>query len=159
MSETKKLVAYFSCSGVTEEVAENLASAAGADLFKIQPAIPYTRKDLDWMDKKSRSTLEMKDPAARPDISGRAANMEEYDVIFVGFPIWWYTAPRIIQTFLESYDFKGKTIVPFATSGGSGLGDTAKSLQTSCPGARILEGRLLNGRQEPASLAEWAGTF
>ncbi|HIR26872.1 MAG TPA: NAD(P)H-dependent oxidoreductase [Candidatus Choladousia intestinigallinarum] len=159
MSETKKLVAYFSCSGVTEEVAENLASAAGADLFKIQPAIPYTRKDLDWMDKKSRSTLEMKDPAARPDIAGRAANMKEYDVIFVGFPIWWYTAPRIIQTFLESYDFKGKTIVPFATSGGSGLGDTAKSLQTSCPGARILEGRLLNGRQDPASLAEWAGTF
>lgn len=159
MSETKKLVAYFSCSGVTEEVAENLASAAGADLFKIQPAIPYTRKDLDWMDKKSRSTLEMKDPAARPDIAGRAANMEEYDVIFVGFPIWWYTAPRIIQTFLESYDFKGKTIVPFATSGGSGLGDTAKSLQTSCPGARILEGRLLNGRQDPASLTEWAGTF
>ena len=156
MSEKKKLVAYFSCSGVTKAAAEALADAAGANLFEIQPAVPYTRKDLDWMDKKSRSTLEMKDPAARPEIAGKAANMEAYDVVFVGFPIWWYTAPRIIQTFLESYDLHGKTVIPFATSGGSGLGDTAKALQASCPGAKVLEGRLLNGRPDRKALAEWA---
>lgn len=152
----KTLVAYFSASGVTARTAKEIADAVHADLYEIRPAQPYTSADLDWMDKKSRSTLEMKDPTARPEIAGKAANMEAYDVVFVGFPIWWYTAPRIIQTFLESYDLHGKTVIPFATSGGSGLGDTAKALQASCPGAKVLEGRLLNGRPDRKALAEWA---
>ena len=117
----KKLVAYFSASGVTKAAAERLAKAAGADLFEIKPAVPYTRADLDWMNKKSRSSVEMNNPDSRPEIEARLSNMEDYDTVFLGFPIWWYVAPTIINTFLESYDFAGKTIRPFATSGGSGM--------------------------------------
>ena len=115
----KKLVAYFSASGVTKEAAKRVAEAAGADLFEIKPAQPYTHADLDWTDKKSRSTIEMNDKTARPAIAENLPNMADYDVVFIGFPIWWYVAPRIIETFLESYDFAGKTVVPFATSGGN----------------------------------------
>ena len=118
----KKLVAYFSASGTTRKVAEELAAAIGADVYEIRPKAPYTRADLDWMDKKSRSTLEMKDPSSRPELADRDARIAEYDEVFLGFPIWWYVAPTIINTFLESYDFSGKKIVLFATSGGSGFG-------------------------------------
>ena len=110
---SKQLVAYFSASGITAKVAENLADAIGADIFEIQPKVPYTKADLNWMDKKARSTIEMSDPASRPAIAVKRDNMEDYDTIFVGFPIWWYVAPTIINTFLESYDLKGKTIIPF----------------------------------------------
>ena len=116
----KKLVAYFSASGVTKNAAEHLAKAAAADLFEIKPAVAYTRADLDWTNRKSRSSVEMMNPDSRPEIAERISNMEEYDTVFIGFPIWWYVAPTIINTFVESYDFSGKTIVPFATSGGSG---------------------------------------
>lgn len=156
---SKKLVAFFSASGVTAKVAAALAQAAEADLYEIKPAIPYTSADLNWMDKKSRSTIEMNDPSSRPEIANTVENMEAYDTIFVGFPIWWYTAPTIIKTFLESYDFTGKTIVLFATSGGSGLGDTAKTLQAVCPNATIKTGKLLNGRQTKETLAAWVKTI
>ena len=126
---SKKLVAYFSASGTTKEAAERLAKAAGADLFEIRPAIPYTSADLNWMDKKSRSSVEMNDPDSRPEIAETMPNMADYDTVFIGFPIWWYVAPHIIHTFLESYDFSGKTLVPFATSGGSGRRETEKKLQ------------------------------
>lgn len=152
---SKRLVAYFSASGVTAKTAKALAEAAEADLYEIQPQIPYTQADLNWMDKKSRSTVEMKDPDSRPAISGSVPGMEQYDVIFLGFPIWWYTAPTIIKTFLESYDMTGKKIVLFATSGGSGLGDTARTLQKVCPKAEFKGGKLLNGRQSRESLTSW----
>ena len=151
----KPLVAYFSASGVTANAAKLLAQAAGADLYEITPAVPYTAADLDWTDKKSRSSVEMGDPASRPAIAGSLSNMADYHVIFLGFPIWWYTAPTIIKTFLESYDFSGKTIILFATSGSSGLGDTDKTLQAVCPGASVKNGKLLNGRQTKAALAAW----
>ena len=121
---SRKLVAYFSASGVTAKVAETLSEAIGADLYEIEPEVPYTKEALDWTDKQSRSTIEMNDPASRPAIAGKRDNMDDYDTVFVGFPIWWYVAPHIINTFLESYDLTGKTIVPFATSGGSGMGET-----------------------------------
>lgn len=126
---SKILVAYFSASGVTKNAAEKLAQAANADLFEIKPVRPYTDADLDWTDKKSRSTVEMNDLSSRPEIANKCENMGSYDVVFVGFPIWWYVEPRIIDTFLESYDFSGKTVIPFATSGGSGLGKTAENFK------------------------------
>ena len=141
----KKLVAYFSASGVTKSVAERIAAAAGADLYEIRPAVPYTREDLNWMDKKSRSTLEMNDPGSRPEIAEPVKDMEQYQTIWVGFPVWWYVEPRIVDTFLESYDFSGKTLIPFATSGGSGIGKAQKSLEEHCPSAEWREGKLLNG--------------
>ena len=119
---SKKLVAYFSASGVTAKVAQALAEAIGADIFEIAPKVPYTEADLNWMDEKARSTIEMNDPSSRPEIESKRDNMSEYDTIFVGFPIWWYVAPTIINTFLESYDLTGKKIIPFATSGTSGIG-------------------------------------
>ena len=137
----KVLVAYFSASGVTGKVAANLAKAIGADLYEIAPEIPYTNADLNWMDKKSRSSVEMNDRSSRPAIGTKVDDMSTYDTVFVGFPIWWYREPSIIDTFAESYDFSGKTIVPFATSGGSGLGDTTKNLKAICPGANIVEGQ------------------
>ena len=153
---SKRLTAYFSASGVTEKAAKLLAEAADTDLFEIEPAVPYTRADLNWMDKKSRSTLEMNDPSARPRIKTRLDNMDEYDVVFLGFPIWWYREPSIIDTFLEQYDFSGKTIVLFATSGGSGFGRTASDLKDKVsPQTKIIEGKLLNGRQNVKKLAEW----
>lgn len=126
---SKILVAYFSASGVTKNAAEKLAKAANADLFEIKPVRPYTDADLNWMDKKSRSTVEMNDLSSRPEIANKCENMGSYDVVFVGFPIWWYVEPRIIDTFIDSYDFSGKTVIPFATSGGSGLGKTAENFK------------------------------
>ena len=141
---SKKLVAYFSASGITRNVAKMVAEAAGADLYEITPKEAYTKADLNWMDKKSRSSVEMADKKIRPEITDTDAKIAEYDVIFLGFPIWWYVAPTIINTFLEKYDFTGKKIVLFATSGGSGFGNTVKELQPSAPGARFVEGKLLN---------------
>lgn len=149
------LVAYFSASGTTAKAAKMLAKAAGADLYEIKPAVPYTSADLNWMDKRSRSSVEMNDKQFRPALADTDAPVSEHDMIFLGFPIWWYTAPTIINTFLESYDFTGKTIVLFATSGGSGLGNTAAALQGSAPGARIVSGRLLNGRVSENELKSW----
>ena len=149
---SKTLVAYFSASGVTARVAKEVADAAGADLYEIRPAQLYSPGDLDWMDKKSRSTLEMNDPACRPAIEGQVNGMEQYDTILIGFPIWWYVEPRIVDTFLESYDFSGKTLIPFATSGGSGIGKAERSLQEHCPVANWKQGQLLNG----SSAAGWA---
>lgn len=141
---SKKLVAYFSASGTTKKVAEHLAKAAGADLFEIKPAVPYSRADLDWTNKKSRSSIEMQNSDSRPAIAEQFSNIEDYDTIFIGFPIWWYVAPTIIDTFVESYDFSGKTIIPFATSGGSGMGKTVEVLQTLCPTANWKGGKMLN---------------
>lgn len=140
----KKLVAYFSASGITKSTAEHVAKAAGADLFEIKPAVPYTRADLDWTNKNSRSSVEMSSPDSRPGIEEQLSKMEEYDTVFIGFPIWWYVAPTIINTFLESYDFSGKTIIPFATSGGSGMGKTVEVLKPLCPGANWEKGKMLN---------------
>ena len=154
----KKLVAYFSASGVTKSAAERLAKAAGADLFEIKPAVPYTRADVDWTNKKSRSSVEMNNPASRPEIAEQISNIEDYDTIFIGFPIWWYVAPTIINTFVESYDLSGKTIVPFATSGGSGLGKTAEVLIPLCPYANWERGKMLNHVSEQ-ELETWANRF
>ena len=153
---SRKLVAYFSASGITAKVAEKLSEAIGADLHAIEPEVPYTEADLNWKDKHSRSTIEMQDPTSRPKIAYKRDNMDDYDTIFVGFPIWWYVAPTIINTFLESYDFEGKTIIPFATSGGSGMGDTNKKLKPSCPNSTLLEGRILKLTDTSAELASWA---
>lgn len=152
---SRKLVAYFSASGVTAKVAEHLSEAIGADLYEIEPLVAYTKADLDWTDKKSRSTIEMNDPAYRPAISGQRDNMDTYDTVYVGFPIWWYVAPTIINTFLESYDFTGKTIIPFATSGGSGMGRTNEKLQPSCPGSKLIEGQVLPSNITIAELNAW----
>lgn len=153
---SKKLVAYFSASGVTENVAKLLAEAAGADLYQIKPKVPYTKGDLDWMDKNARSTVEMRDKSSRPAIVDDDAKVGDYDVVFVGFPIWWYVAPTIINTFLEKYDFSGKTIILFATSGGSGFGETAANLKGSVSDTAVLkEGKLLNGRQSVDALKNW----
>ena len=151
----KKLVAYFSASGTTKNVAEILATAIGADTFEIVPTEAYTTADLNWMDKKSRSSVEMGDKSSRPQIKNGLKNIDDYDVVFLGFPIWWYTAPRIINTFLESYNFSGKTVVLFATSGGSSLGNTAKDLLSSAGGAKIISGKILNGNPSKESLAQW----
>ena len=140
----KKLVAYFSASGTTRKVAEMIAEAAEADLFEIVPKQLYSKADLNWMDKKSRSSVEMSDKKFRPEITDTDAQIGKYDEIILGFPIWWYVAPTIINTFLESYDFSGKKIVLFATSGGSGFGNTVKELIPSASGADILEGKILN---------------
>ena len=151
----KKLVAYFSASGTTKKVAERLSKVAEADLFEIMPKAPYTNADLNWMDKKSRSSLEMADKSSRPEIVQKSLDMSKYDVIFLGFPIWWYVAPTIINTFLETYDFAGKTIILFATSGGSGFGQTVKFLQKSAPKATIQEGSLLNNNPSENFLKTW----
>lgn len=151
----KSLVAYFSASGVTAKAAKVLAEVTGADLYEIKPEKPYTPEDLNWNDKKSRSSLEMNDKTSRPGIAEKVADMEQYQTVFVGFPIWWYVAPTIINTFLESYDFSGKTVVPFATSGGSGMGKTNAGLAPSCPGAVLLDGRILNGLQSQSDLKAW----
>ena len=153
---SRKLVAYFSASGITAKVAEKLSEAIGADLHAIEPEVPYTEADLNWKDKHSRSTIEMQDPTSRPKIAYKRDNMDDYDTIFVGFPIWWYVAPTIINTFLESYDFAGKTIIPFATSGGSGMGDTNEKLKPSCPNSTLLEGRIMKITDTSVELASWA---
>ena len=151
----KTLIAYFSASGETARLAKTLAAVTGGDLFEIQPETAYTAADLDWTDRHSRSTVEMQDEKSRPAIAGRVAAMEQYDTVFIGFPIWWYQAPRIIETFLEGYDFSGKTIIPFATSGGSGFGKTVSELKCSVsPDTKITEGWLLNGRHSEKELAD-----
>ena len=154
----KRLVAYFSASGVTKKVAEMVADAAGCDLYEITPKVPYTKADLNWMDKKSRSSVEMSDKTIRPEIAGENIDVSAYDEILIGFPIWWYVAPTIINTFLESHDFSGKKIILFATSGGSGFGNTVKELQPSAPGAEIVEGRVLN-RVTGQQIDEWVKTL
>ena len=157
---SKKLVAYFSASGVTENVAKLLAEAAGADLYQIKPKVPYTKGDLDWMDKNARSTVEMRDKSSRPAIVDDDAKVGDYDVVFVGFPIWWYVAPTIINTFLEKYDFSGKTIILFATSGSSGFGKTVENLKGSVSDTAVIkEGKLLNGRQSLDALKNWVDSL
>ena len=156
---SKKLVAFFSASGVTARVAENLANAAGADLYEIKPAVPYTKADLDWTNKQSRSSVEMRDHSSRPALADTDADIASYDTIFIGFPIWWYIAPTIINTFLEAYDFSGKKIVLFATSGGSGFGKAVDSLQPSAPGAKIIAGEILNGNPNEKKLKAFAEKY
>lgn len=152
----KILIAYFSCSGVTKSVAKTLAKAINADLYEIAPKQPYMSADLNWMDKSSRSSVEMRDSSSRPEIAGRVENMQSYDAVFLGFPIWWYVAPTIINTFLESYDFSGKTIIPFATSGGSGLGKTLSILRPLCSDTAVWkEGKVLNGNPSVGELSKW----
>ena len=150
----KKLVAYFSASGTTKKIAELLAEAAGADLYEITPKVAYTKADLNWMDKKSRSSVEMNDKKFRPEIEDKDANIAEYDEIILGFPIWWYVAPTIVNTFLEKFDFSGKKVVLFATSGGSGFGNTVKELQPSAPNTEIVEGKILNSKSEIEKFAK-----
>ena len=156
---SKVLVAYFSTGGNTRRAAKALATAAGADLYEIKPVQPYSHADLNWMDKKSRSTIEMNDPSSRPEIVGPLPDVSGYDTILLGFPVWWYTCPAIIRTFLEGLDLHGKKLVPFATSGGSGLGDTAEHLKEYAPGAEVLPGRMMNGRINPDDLKAWAGNL
>ena len=151
------LVAYFSATGTTAKAANALAKAVGGELYEIRPAVPYTSADLNWMDKGSRSSVEMQDPSSRPALADADAPVAGHDVIFLGFPVWWYVAPTILNTFLEAYDFSGKTIVLFATSGGSGLGKSAAGLQPSAPGAKILDGRMFNGQVSEGELKAWAG--
>lgn len=153
---TKILVAYFSASGNTKNVAKNLAQATNADLYEIKPVKPYTDADLNWMDKNSRTTIEMKDKTFRPEIINDNPTIEDYDVIFLGFPIWWYVAPTIINTFLEKYDFSNKKIILFATSGGSGFGNTLKELKPSVSNScEIIEGRLLRATSTTEALKDW----
>lgn len=153
---SRKLVAYFSASGVTAKLAETLAGAVDADIFEIRPAQPYTPADLNWQDKNSRSSVEMRDKTFRPAVAEKLENMADYDTIYVGFPIWWYVAPTIINTFLEQYDMTGKTIVPFATSGGSGMGNTNAELAPSCKGAVLKEGRKFPANAGKDELKAWA---
>lgn len=150
------LVAYFSATGTTAKAAKTLANAVGGELYEIKPAVPYTSADLNWRDQNSRSSVEMKNPSSRPALADTDAPVAGYDVIFLGFPVWWYVAPTILNTFLEAYDFTGKTIVLFATSGSSGLGQAAAGLQASAPGAKIVDGRMLNGSLDEAELKAWA---
>ena len=152
----KPLVAYFSATGATARAAKTLAAAVGADLYEIRPAVPYTSADLNWMDKGSRSSVEMQDKRSRPALADTDVPVAGHDVIFLGFPVWWYVAPTLLNTFLEAYDFTGKTIVLFATSGGSNLGQSAAGLRPSAPGAKLVDGRMLNGRLNEAELKAWA---
>ena len=156
---SKKLVAYFSASGVTAKVAEKLAKAANADLFEIKPEVPYTRADLSWMNSNSRSSVEMNDRNCRPAIAESVSNMDDYDIVFVGFPVWWYREPSIIDTFMEAYDFTGKTVVPFCTSGSSGIGDSGANMQALAPGAKVGIGERFKSRVSEEELAAWANSF
>lgn len=155
MNKKKILVACFSCSGVTKNAADKLATAIGADFYEIKPVVPYTDADLNWNNKQSRSSVEMRNTSSRPTIVEKVPNMEEYEVIFIGFPVWWYIAPTIINTFLESYDFSGKIVIPFATSGGSGIGNCEKNLRKTYPNITWKEGKLLNGRITEDLISEW----
>lgn len=153
------LVAYFSASGVTAKVAKNLAEETGADLFAIEPETPYTAADLNWQDRESRSTIEMNDRTCRPAIRSRLEDMSRYDVVFVGFPVWWYREPSIIDTFMEAYDFSGKTVIPFATSGGSSIGDSGKNMQALAPKAKVVKGKRLAAGASGKTLADWASEW
>ena len=156
---SKTLVAYFSASGTTAKVAKKMAEAIGADLFEIKPETPYSGADLNWQNKNSRSSVEMNDRSSRPAIAVKAADMPQYDVVFVGFPVWWYREPSIIDTFMESYDFAGKTVIPFATSGGSGLGDSAANMQKLAKGAKVVNGKRFSGNASAEELKAWAGQW
>ena len=156
---SKTLVAYFSASGITAKVAKKMAETIGADLFEIKPEKPYTGADLNWQNKNSRSSVEMNDRSSRPAIAVKAADMPQYDVVFVGFPVWWYREPSIIDTFMESYDFAGKTVIPFATSGGSGLGDSAANMQKLAKGAKVVNGKRFSGSASAEELKAWAGQW
>ena len=158
-SNKKVLVAYFSATGTTARVADKLAKATGADLFEIKPAQPYTSADLDWTNKKSRSSVEMDDRNARPAIANKVSDMSKYDVIFVGFPIWWYREPSIIDTFMESYDFSGKQVVPFATSGGSGMGDSGSIMQKLAPKAKVDSGKRFSSGVSEKDLKDWTAKW
>ena len=153
---SRTLVAYFSASGTTERLAKRLAAAIGADLYEIEPEIPYTAKGVDWMDTNSRSSVEMRDKSFRPAVAGDVWDMGEYDTIFVAFPIWWYVAPTIVNTFLEQHDLRGKKIITLATSGGSGMGNTNKELAPSCPGAELKEGKVFSADTGEDVLRRWA---
>lgn len=155
----KVLVAYFSATGTTEGVAEHIANGLNGDIYEIVPETPYTDADLNYSDNNSRSTIEMNDPNVRPAISGSVEDMEQYDVVFIGYPIWWGEAPRIVSTFMESYDFAGKTIVPFCTSGGSGMGSSATNLEQLTSGAEWLEGQRLNGSDSQDEVMEWVNSL
>lgn len=159
VQDHKVLVAYFSATGTTKGVAEHIANGLNADIYEIVPEDPYTDADLNYNDNNSRTTIEMNDPNARPAISGSVENMEQYDIIFVGYPIWWGEAPRIVSTFMESYDFSGKTIVPFYTSGGSGIGSSASNLERLTSGATWLDGRRLNGSDSQDTVMEWVNSL
>ena len=159
VQDHKVLVAYFSATGTTKGVAEHIANGLNADIYEIVPEDPYTDADLNYNDNNSRTTIEMNDPNARPAISGSVENMEQYDIIFVGYPIWWGEAPRIVSTFMESYDFSGKTIVPFCTSGGSGIGSSASNLERLTSGATWLDGRRLNGSDSQDTVMEWVNSI
>ena len=152
---SKTLVAYFSASGATRKLATNLAEVVGADVYEIKPEVKYTGKDLNWNNSNSRSSVEMQDPTSRPALADKNANIADCDVIYIGFPIWWYVAPHIINTFLESYDFSGKTIVLFATSGGSGFGETVKNLQPSAPNAKFIQGQVFRSNTDKNTLKNW----
>lgn len=156
---SKVLVAYFSASGVTAKVAERLAKEIGAELFEIEPEMPYTDQDLDWQNKKSRSSVEMDDRKCRPAIGSKVENMGQYDVVFVGFPVWWYREPSIIDTFMEAYDFSGKTVIPFATSGGSLIGDSGKNMQALAPQAKVEKGKRFAADTSGKVLADWASEW
>ena len=156
---SKVLVAYFSASGVTEKMAQKLSAAIGADLFEIVPKTPYTSADLDWTNKKSRSTIEMEDRNARPTISSRVDDISQYDVVFVGFPVWWYREPSIIDTFIEAYDFSGKTVIPFATSGMSPVGDSGRNMQALAPEAKVAAGKRFPNSVSADELKKWAAEW
>ena len=151
----RKLVAYFSASGSTARLANTLAAAADAELYEIKPAVPYERRDLNWMDKKARSTVEMQDPNCRPELADTAAPVAEADVVFLGFPIWWYREPSIIDSFLNAYDFTGKTVVPFFTSGGSQLGEGQGRIGKLAKGAKVLSGKRFPARASESELRNW----
>lgn len=156
---SKVLVAYFSATNTTEGVAQHIAEGLGADIYEIVPEEPYTEADLNYNDDNSRSTVEMNDPSSRPAISGSVENMEQYDIVFIGYPIWWGEAPRILSTFVENYDFTGKTVVPFCTSGGSGVGASATNLAQLTSGARWLDGHRLNGGDSHDVVMEWVNSL
>jgi flavodoxin len=156
MKENKVLVAYFSATGTTAKVADKLAAVTGADLFEIKPLVPYSDADLDWRNKESRSSVEMADRSTRPAIASKVEDMADYDVVFVGFPIWWYREPSIIDTFLEAYDFAGKTVVPFATSGSSGMGDSSEIMQALAPNAKVEQGKRFASDVSEEELKAWA---
>lgn len=155
----KALVAFFSASGVTKELAVKLANATGADLFEIVPSDPYTKSDLNWMNPKSRSSVEMKDLSSRPEIASKVEDISQYDVVFIGFPVWWYREPSVIDTFAESYDFTGKTIVPFATSGSSGIGRSGKNIGALAKGSKAVAGKRFKAKASEEELKAWAGEY
>ena len=156
---SKALVAYFSASGVTANVAERMATSIGADLYEIKPEQPYTSDDLNWQNRESRSSVEMKDKSSRPAIGNKVDDMEQYQIVFVGFPIWWYREPSIIDTFIEAYDFAGKTIVTFATSGGSGLGESTSNIQELAPETNVIDGKKFAGSVSETELKNWAERY